>query len=446
MPFGGVKASGLRPLRRQGGDRRVHRAPLDHDPDRAAALPVLSDDARAHAGGDRGGGAGGAPARASARSARASSSIVIEDRSRDYVENRIRAGVLEQGTVDILNETGLGERMQREGLVHDGIEIRFDGDGHRIDFPSLTGGKADHRLWPARGGEGPDRRAARRRRRRSSSRSSGVAIEGIRRRAARSSATARTARSTQIACDFIGGCDGFHGVCRPSVPAGVLTVYERVYPFGWLGILAESTPASPELVYAHNERGFALLSMRSPTLSRLYVQCDPDDDLANWPDERIWDELQTRTATSDGGFRVPEGPILQKGITPMRSFVVEPMQYGRLFLAGDAAHIVPPTGAKGMNLAVADVRHLDGGARGLLPVERDSDLLDGYSARCLRRVWKAQRFSWWMTTMLHLNPANSPFDRRRQIAELDYVTSSEAAMRTLAENYVGLPFEPAAVD
>jgi p-hydroxybenzoate 3-monooxygenase len=248
-----------------------------------------------------------------------------------------------------------------------------------------------------------------------------------------------------MACDFIAGCDGFHGICRPSVPDGVLTVYERAYPFGWLGILAKSTPASPELVYAHSELGFALLSMRSPMLTRLYVQCDPDDDLANWPDKRIWDELQRRTAASDGGFRVPEGPILQKGITPMRSFVVEPMQCGRLFLAGDAAHIVPPTGAKGMNLAVADVRYLTEALAAFFRAG-ETGLLDGYSARCLRRVWKAQRFSWWMTTMLHRNPGDSPFDRRRQIAELDYVTSSEAAMRSLAENYVGLPFEPTMVN
>jgi p-hydroxybenzoate 3-monooxygenase len=370
-------------------------------------------------------------------------SIVVEDRSRDYVENRIRAGVLEQGTVDILNETGLGERMQRESLVHDGIEIRFSGGGHRIDFPALTGGKritvyGQHEvvkdLIAARLAAGGEIRFE----------VTGVEITGFE----GDNSVIRYSKdgaANEIACDFIGGCDGFHGVCRPSVPEGVLTVYERVYPFAWLGILAESTPAAPELVYAHNERGFALLSMRSPTLTRLYVQCDPEDDLASWPDERVWEELQRRTTSNDGRFRVPQGPVLLKGITPMRSFVVEPMQCGRLFLAGDAAHIVPPTGAKGMNLAVADVRHL---TEALTAFYRtgSKDLLDGYSARCLRRVWKAQRFSWWMTTMLHLNPADSSFDRRRQIAELDYVTGSEAAMRSLAENYVGLPFEPATVN
>jgi p-hydroxybenzoate 3-monooxygenase len=243
-----------------------------------------------------------------------------------------------------------------------------------------------------------------------------------------------------ITCDFIAGCDGFHGVCRPTIPASAMTVYERAYPFAWLGILAEAPPASNELVYAHHERGFALLSMRSPTLARLYLQCEPDENLDNWSDNRIWDELQRRTATTDGAFRVPEGPILQKGVTAMRGFVAEPMQYGRLYLAGDAAHIVPPTGAKGMNLAVADVRSL---AAGLAAHYRDGDGtgLATYSERCLRRVWKAQRFSWWMTTLLHRNPADSPYDHRRQLADLDYLAGSRAAMTTLAENYVGLPFD-----
>jgi p-hydroxybenzoate 3-monooxygenase len=244
----------------------------------------------------------------------------------------------------------------------------------------------------------------------------------------------------EIACDFIAGCDGFHGICRPSIPERVVTTYERTYPFAWMGILAGAPPASEELIYTHHERGFALLSMRSPTLSRLYVQCRPDEDVADWPDDRIWDELQQRTATADGTFRVPQGPVLYKGLTPMRSFVVEPMQFGRLFLAGDAAHIVPPTGAKGMNLAMADVLYL---SEALTAYYRSGEtaLLDGYSARCLHRVWKAQRFSWWMTNLLHRHPDDSPFDRRRQIADLDYVTSSDAAMRTLAENYVGLPLK-----
>jgi p-hydroxybenzoate 3-monooxygenase len=364
-------------------------------------------------------------------------SIVLEDRSRDYVESRIRAGVLEQGSVDLLNAAGLGARMGREGLAHAGIEIRVEGRGHRIDFLALTG-KAitvygQHEvvkdLIAARLAEGRPLHFE----------VSDVAVAGfdgdspsIRYR--------ENGVAHEIACDFIAGCDGFHGICRPSVPAGVLTLYERSYPFAWMGILAAAPPASKELIYAHHEHGFALLSMRSPTLSRLYVQCGPEDDVAAWPDERIWDELQRRAATSDGAFRVPQGVVLQKGVTPMRSFVAEPMQCGRLFLAGDAAHIVPPTGAKGMNLAMADVHYL---TQALVAHYRSGsmDLLAGYSARCLRRVWKAQRFSWWMTTTLHRHPEDSPFDRRRQLAELDYLTGSEAAMRALAENYVGLPLE-----
>ena len=370
-------------------------------------------------------------------------SLVIEDRDRDYVENRIRAGVLEQGSVDVLNRAGLGERMRREGLAHEGIELRFQGCGHRIDFPGLTGGKritvyGQHEVIK-------DLIAAR------LAAGAGIIFEVASAAISGFESDEPVVRyekdgvAHEIACDFIAGCDGFHGICRPAVPEERLTVFERIYPYGWLGILAQSTPASHELIYAHHERGFALLSMRSPTLSRLYLQCEPDDDLANWPDDRIWEELQRRTELNDGGFRIPEGPILQKGITPMRSFVVEPMQCGRLFLAGDAAHIVPPTGAKGMNLAVADVRNLTE-ALAVYYRTGGTALLDGYSARCLRRVWKAQRFSWWMTTMLHRNPDDTPFDRRRQLAELDYVTSSQAAMRSLAENYVGLPFEPAMVN
>jgi len=371
-------------------------------------------------------------------------SILVEDRSRTYVEERIRAGVLEQGTVDILNQTGLGERMNRESLIHDGIEIRFNGTGHRIDFPSLTGGKriavyGQHEvvkdLIAARLADGGVIHFE----------VSDVSVNDFTDTAPKIRYR-KAGEGNEIACDFIAGCDGFHGICRPSIPEGILTAYDREYPFAWLGILAESTPAAEELIYTHTDRGFALLSMRSPTLSRLYLQCNPEDDIARWPDDRIWEELQRRTATADGAFRVPEGPILQKGITPMRSFVVEPMQHGRLYLAGDAAHIVPPTGAKGMNLAVADVRTL---TTALVAFYKNGDVtrLGEYSARCLRRVWKAQRFSWWMTTMLHLNRADSPFDRRRQIAELDYVTSSETAMRSLAENYVGLPFDdPVAVN
>ncbi len=365
-------------------------------------------------------------------------SIILEKRSREHVESRIRAGVLEQGSVDLLVEAGLGERLRREGLVHDGIEIRFSGAGHRIDFPSLCDGRritvyGQHEVVK-------DLIAARL--------ASGAPlhfdvaevrlheVEGERPAIRYRDAGAAAA----LDCDFIAGCDGFHGISRGSVPAGRLAAYERAYPFGWLGILAQAPPASEELVYTHHDRGFALLSMRSPTLSRLYLQCDPDDDIESWPDDRIWDELQRRTALSGGDFRIPEGAILQKSVTPMRSFVVEPMQHGRLFLAGDAAHIVPPTGAKGMNLAIADVRTL---AAALVAFYRTGATapLAAYSQRCLRRVWRVQRFSWWMTTMLHRHPDDSPFDRRRQQAELDYVTGSEAAMRSLAENYVGLPLD-----
>jgi p-hydroxybenzoate 3-monooxygenase len=240
----------------------------------------------------------------------------------------------------------------------------------------------------------------------------------------------------EIACDFIAGCDGFHGVCRPSIPPGVLTVYERQYPFAWLGILAQVQPASQELIYANHRRGFALLSMRSPELTRLYLQCAPDEDIANWPDARIWEELRTRLASE--GFRLLEGPIIQKGVTQMRSFVAEPMRCGKLFLAGDAAHIVPPTGAKGMNLAVADVRVLSA-AFARYYADGRADLLDSYSETCLHRVWSVQHFSWWMTTMLHRFPDDDGFDYRRQIGELEYVTASRAAAQSLAENYTGLP-------
>ena len=362
-------------------------------------------------------------------------SVVVEDRSRDYVEHRIRAGVLEQGTADLLEETGVGERMRREGLAHEGIELRFAGRGHRIDFAELTGGKTitvygQHEVVKdliaarlAAGGQILFEAA-------------GVAVDELTSDRPKIRFV-KDGRAEELVCDVIAGCDGFHGVCRPSIPAGVLTAYEKVYPYAWLGILARARPASHELVYAYHDRGFALLSMRSPTISRLYLQCDPAEDMANWPDERIWRELATRLAVADADWTLSEGPILQKGITPMRSFVVEPMRYGRLFLAGDAAHIVPPTGAKGMNLAVADVRVL---AEALAAFFRSgrSDLLDGYSETCLRRVWKVQRFSWWMTSMLHRS-GDDPFQHRLRLAELDYVASSRAAATALAENYVGLP-------
>jgi p-hydroxybenzoate 3-monooxygenase len=246
-------------------------------------------------------------------------------------------------------------------------------------------------------------------------------------------------KECEIACDYIAGCDGFHGICRPSIPAGILRVYEKTYPFGWLGILAEAKPASGELIYANHDRGFALLSMRTPQVSRLYLQCRPDEDVAEWPDERIWEELQKRLETVDG-FRLNEGPIFQKGVTAMRSFVAEPMQYGCLFLAGDAAHIVPPTGAKGLNLAVADVRIL-AQALGLRYRDGSAELLERYSENCLRRVWRAQHFSWWMTSMLHRFEGGDGFDYRRQLAELDQVTTSRAAATVLAENYTGIPFD-----
>ncbi len=364
-------------------------------------------------------------------------SVIVESCTREYVEARIRAGVLEQGTVDLLNSAGLGERMQREGLTHNGIEIRFNGNGHRIDFPSLTGGKritvyGQHevvkdliRLRLAHGGE-------------ITFGVRDVSVHGLDSEHPSIRYFANDEKG-ELSCDFIAGCDGFHGICRPSIPDGVLKIYEKTYPFGWLGILAKVQPSSEELIYAHHDRGFALLSMRSPEISRLYLQCQPDEDLTKWSDDRIWSELQLRLR-DDRGWKLKEGPILQKGVTGMRSFVVEPMQYGRLFLAGDSAHIVPPTGAKGMNLAVSDVKFLTQ-ALDVYYRKGSRELLNAYSATCLRRVWKAQRFSAWMTLLLHKIPGQCPFDTRRQLAELDYVTSSQAASTTLAENYVGLPMD-----
>jgi p-hydroxybenzoate 3-monooxygenase len=362
-------------------------------------------------------------------------SIILEARSRTYVEERIRAGVLEQGTADLMVETGLGDRMRREGSVHHGIELRFKGQGHRIDFADLTGGMGvtvygQHEVVKdliaarlAAGGEIVFE-------------AEGVAVEDFQEGGKPRIRFAKDGDAREIACDFIAGCDGFHGVCRPSIPEGVLTTYERTYPFAWLGILAEAPPSSHELIYANHPNGFALYSMRSPEVVRLYVQVAPNEDVRAWPDARVWDELHLRAAIP--GWKLTEGPVLQKGITGMRSFVAEPMQHGRLFLAGDAAHIVPPTGAKGMNLAVADVRVL---ARALADYYRTgrTERLARYSEVCLRRIWKAQRFSWFMTSMLHRFPEHDPFDERRQLAELDYVTSSRAAATSLAENYVGLP-------
>jgi len=364
-------------------------------------------------------------------------SVLVELHTRKYVEERIRAGVLEQGTVDLMHELGVGERLKRQGLQHGGIELRFNGSGHRIDFRELTGGKcvtiyAQHEVIK-------DLIAARLAANQPIIfEAQDVSVHGL--EGASPTIHFRTnGGAEQLQCDFIAGCDGFHGVCRTSVPAGALQIYDRDYPFGWLGILAQAPPSSHELIYANHARGFALLSMRSPEISRLYLQCEPDEDLALWPDERIWQELHQRLATKDG-WKLTEGPIIQKGVTGMRSFVIEPMQFGKMFLAGDAAHIVPPTGAKGLNLAVADVRAL-ARALGEFYQSQETELLNRYSEICLRRIWKVQRFSWWMTSMLHRFANDNPFDQRRQIAELDYVTSSRAASQTLAENYVGLPMD-----
>jgi p-hydroxybenzoate 3-monooxygenase len=362
-------------------------------------------------------------------------SVVLETHTRDYIEQRVRAGVLEQGTVDLLIQSGVGTRLQREGLVHHGIELRFNRAGHRIDFAALTGKSitiyAQQEVIKdlvakqlAAGGKIIFEAEA-------------VGLQGIDKSPLIRYRQAGAMRELQ--CDFIAACDGGHGICRDAVPSGAVRTHERVYPFAWLGILAQVPPASQELVYTYHERGFALLSMRSPEISRLYLQCDPKDEVARWPDARIWEELRTRMATRDG-WVLKDGPILQKGITPMRSFVVEPMQYEKLFLLGDAAHIVPPTGAKGLNLAVADVRVL---AQALINFYKyeDRDLLERYSEICLRRVWKVQRFSWWMTSMLHCLQNEDSYAQHLHLAELDYVTSSRAASTTLAENYVGLPFE-----
>jgi p-hydroxybenzoate 3-monooxygenase len=362
-------------------------------------------------------------------------SVVLEARSREYVEARVRAGVLEQTTVDLLDEAGVAERLHREGLVHRGLELRFDGRGHRIDFAELTGGRAItvygqqevvKDLIAARLAYGGELRFE----------VSDVALHDLESERPRVRFSHEGAEH-ELRCDVVAGCDGFHGISRPTVPRGVLRVYEREYPFAWLGILAEVAPSSEELIYCHHDRGFALHSMRSPKVTRLYLQCAPDADIEDWPDERIWEELQTRFATADGDFELGQGPLVEKGITPMRSFVAEPLRHGRLFLAGDAAHIVPPTGAKGLNLAAADVRVLSEALRAWY-ADGDESGLDAYSDTCLRRVWRVQHFSWWMTSMLHRFPGDDPFEPRLQRSQLRYVVSSRAAATTLAENYVGL--------
>ena len=363
-------------------------------------------------------------------------SVILEQRDRGYVEGRIRAGVLEQGTVDLLGEAGVGERVAAEGQVHGGIEISLAGRRARIDLARLTDGKAVTvygqtevvkdlilaRL--AAGGE--------------------IVFEAedvmpVDLETDRPRLLFKTAgEARELRCDFIAGCDGYHGVCRSRIPDAALRIYERTYPYAWLGILAEAPPPSHELIYASHPRGFALFSMRPPTRSRLYLQCPPDTDLVAWPDTRVWDELRQRLGPDDAGM-LTEGPVLEKSITPMRSFVAEPLRHGRLFLAGDAAHIVPPTGAKGLNLAASDVRYLSWALYD--HYERDDDRrLESYSDTALSRVWKAERFSWWMTSMLHKVGEPDGFDARIRVAELEYLLSSEAAMTSLAENYVGLPF------
>lgn len=359
--------------------------------------------------------------------------VVLERRSRSYVEQRVRAGVLEQGTVDLLTASGLGGRLRREGLVHEGFEVRFEGESHRIDLARLTGGRAitiygqqevvkdliDARL--AAGGalhfEVPD-----------------VAVHDIATASPWITGTVDGAR-TELRCDFVAGCDGFHGICRDAIPREALRVYQREYPFGWVGVLVAAPPSSDELIYAWHERGFALHSMRSPSVTRLYVQCGRDDAVEEWPDRRIWDELHVRLARP--GWSLTEGPILEKGITGMRSVVVEPMRHGRLFLAGDAAHIVPPTGAKGLNLAMADVRVLAAAIRDWYRTGSGA-ALEQYSAACLRRVWQAQAFSAWMTALLHRHPDDGDgFEARLQLARLRQLAGSRSAAAALAEGYVG---------
>jgi p-hydroxybenzoate 3-monooxygenase len=364
-------------------------------------------------------------------------SVIIEHRTDTYVTERVRAGVLEQGTVDLMNASGLGARLGARGLRHEGISLAFGGERYRIDFGDLTGGRGItiygqnevvRDLIDAR---------------RQSGRPLLFEVEDVTLHGIESTSPVIRCRHAQapleIHCEVIAGCDGFHGVSRASIPAGRLRTYEHVYPFAWLGILADAAPSSDELVYSRHERGFALFSMRSPSVTRLYLQCRPDERLEDWPDDRIWSELRLRLSTRDGWAPL-EGPITQKGVTGMRSFVVEPMRVGRLLLAGDAAHIVPPTGAKGLNLAMADVYRL---ARAIARASagRGDREYDAYSDSQVRRAWRAQRFSWWMTSLLHRMETADAFDERRQRADLEYLVGSRAAMTSLAENYVGWPFD-----
>ena len=360
--------------------------------------------------------------------------VVLEKRDPEYLRARVRAGLLEQGTVDLLTEAGVGDRLARERLLHGGVELAFDGRRHRIDLEKLTGkvvtiyGQAEIQkdLMDAHAAAGTHVVYE----------AEDVSLHGLSNDKP-SLRYHKAGEAHEIACDFIAGCDGFHGVSRQAIPQEVIRIYERVYPFGWLGILSDTPPVNHELIYANSERGFALCTMRSTARSRYYLQVPADEDVADWSDDRFWSELQRRIPT-DAAASLATGPSIEKSVAQLRSFVAEPMRHGRLFLAGDAAHIVPPTGAKGLNLAAADVRFL---AEALIAHYKSarSDLLEGYSARCLQRVWKAQRFSWWMTGLTHRFPEASPFERRAQMAELAYLASSRAAQTTLAENYVGLP-------
>jgi p-hydroxybenzoate 3-monooxygenase len=364
--------------------------------------------------------------------------VILEVRSRAYCEARVRAGVLEQGSREVLLEAGVGERMEREGLIHGGIYLCFDGERHHIAISELTGGRSltiygqtevVKDLIAARLANGAPLLFE----------CEDVRLEGLDVDEPRVRYV-HDGHPRELRCELVAGCDGFHGICRAAIPDGVLKVWERAYPFAWLGILAGVAPSTDELIYARHEHGFALHSLRSPEVSRLYIQVTPDEDVANWPDDRVWDELHTRLAST--GFALQEGPVTEKSIAPMRSFVAAPMRYRSLFLAGDAAHIVPPTGAKGLNLAVADVHVL---AQALVEHfgEGTSAGLDEYSERCLRRVWRAQHFSWWMTQMLHVDPHDDDYGEQLQRSQLEYVCASTAAARSLAENYAGLPYEHA---
>jgi p-hydroxybenzoate 3-monooxygenase len=362
------------------------------------------------------------------------SSIIIENRSEEYIYNRIRAGLIEDWAANLLTDVGVGERMQREGVLHWGNKIGINGDLHRIDFKALV----DKRVTIYGQQEVVKDLVAQRR-------ADGepllfevddVSVHDVTSERPQIRFTHKGKAET-VDCDFIAGCDGFHGICRPTIPAERMRAFDRDYPFGWLGILTESPPPDHELIYSYTDRGFALYTMRSTSVSRLYLQCDHDEDIANWPDDRIWEELHRRLG---GARKLQEGKMLQKGITPMRSFVAEPMQYGRLLLAGDSAHIVPPTGAKGMNLAFADVVYMSRALETFFKKNKTAGI-EKYTETCLGRVWQAQRFSWWMTQIMHVFPDETAFDRRRQLADLAYLTHSQTAAKSLAEQYVGLPLD-----